>query len=83
MRWKLTNLEWKITGSIFREQAKLPIILFLSLCFFSTRYVCHRPLVLESYEMHLVLTVNLHTMLLASDSYESYFCHCCSSGQFK
>ena len=42
-------------------------------------------LVLESYEMHIVLTVNLHKMLLAGhrDSYESYFCHCCSSGQFK
>ena len=40
-------------------------------------------LVLESYEMHIVLTVNLNKMLLAGhhrDSYESYFCHSCSSG---
>ena len=37
--------------------------------FFSTRYICMSStfdlLVLESYEMHIVLTVNLHTMLLA------------------
>ena len=73
MRWKLTNLKWKlsVTDSIFSKLAKLPIILVLGLYFFVLGM--YDLLAWASYQILIMLAVNLNKMLLAGhrDSFES------------